>query len=257
MAWPTLHARRSMPSLRRPRAALDDGAEAPGAAARAERDARLAGHLQHAAAGSAAAFEAFYDATFGFARALARRLLRGAEVDDLLADAYFEAWRNVTRFDPARGSAVTWLLTLVRSRALDARRAAAARPRSAGATGELDPPAAADGADAADRAARAKGPDLPTGADPATGAEGADPADRLWRRQCGAELQQALLRLSAAERWVLGLAYLRELSHAEIARCTGMPLGTVKSHAQRAQTKLRAALANLAEKGRPMRPRTE
>ena len=47
----------------------------------------------------------------------------------------------------------------------------------------------------------------------------------------------------APGRWVLGLAYFRELTHSEIAHCTGLPLGTVKSHLLRAQTKLRAALA--------------
>ena len=197
---------------------------------RQERDLRLGALLAAAAAGDAHAFEAFYAGTFAFARTVARRLLRdNAEVEDLLADCYFEAWRSAVRFDPARGSPVTWLLTLVRSRDLDALRAAAARPERAGSR---RPAEAADGASAAPSGDAA---DLPATAD-------ADPAERLWRRQAGAELHAALALLSAPERWVIGLAYLRELSHAEIAHCTGMPLGTVKSHALRAQNKLRALL---------------
>lgn len=184
----------------------------PAAAACAERDAQLATQLAAAATGDGAAFEMFYDATIGFARALARRLLRGADVDDALADAYFDAWRLAPRFDAQRGTALAWLLTIVRSRALDRLRRQAAHP-------------------AADEA-----PAEP--ADP-----GADPAERLWQAQAGGRLHAALAGLSPAERWVLGLAYFRDLSHSRIAAATGMPLGTVKTHLQRAQARLRQALA--------------
>lgn len=177
---------------------------------REARDAELAALLRSAADGDNAAFEAFYDTTIGYAQALARRMLRGPEVEDLLADAFFEAWRNAARFDPGRGSAVTWLLTIVRSRALDRLR-------------QKDPEALED---------------VPEPAD-----EGADPAERLWQRQAGTRLDAALRTLTAAERWALGLAYFRDLSHAQIAEATGLPLGTVKSSIHRAQGKLRAALA--------------
>ncbi|MBL8287875.1 MAG: sigma-70 family RNA polymerase sigma factor [Rubrivivax sp.] len=205
----------------------------PACQARQERDQRLAALLAASAGGDATAFESFYDATFAYARTVARRLLRdNAEVDDLLADCYFEAWRTAARFDAARGSAVTWLLTLVRSRGVDALRAAAARPDRAPTTPFS---ASADAAAAGASEARDPAAALATGA----GADPADPSEQLWQRQAGAELHAALATLSSPERWVLGLAYLRELSHAEIARCTGMPLGTVKSHALRAQNKLR------------------
>jgi RNA polymerase sigma-70 factor (ECF subfamily) len=225
-----------------PAAPDTDHADHADHAARARRDTHLAQLLAAAAAGDAGAFEVFYEATFAYARTVARRLVReAAAVEDLLADCYFEAWRSAARFDAARGSAVTWLLVLVRSRCLDALRAAAARPdrlladvmpshdaRDDDAPGGVfEPRAAAHGADGADGAAAAD-----------------DPAERLWRKQAGAELHAALATLSAPERWVLGLAYLRELTQAEIAACTGMPLGTVKSHALRAQQKLRAALAD-------------
>lgn len=192
----------------------------PERAERTERDTRLAALVKAAARGDSRAFETFYDASFAWARVLARRVLRGASdaaVEDLLADAYFEAWRNAARFDPARGSAVSWLLTIVRSRAVDALRRAAASPDAA----------SGDGPDAESTPADA----------------GSDPAERLWRAQAGSRLHAALGGLSPAERWVLGLAYFRDLSHAEIAAATGLPLGTVKSHALRAQHKLRAVFA--------------
>jgi RNA polymerase sigma-70 factor, ECF subfamily len=185
---------------------------------RTERDRQLAAWLAEAAQGSSGAFEQFHDATVAHARTLARRMLRGpqrdSDCDDLLADAYFEAWRNLARFDAARGGAVTWLLQIVRSRALDLLRRQAAHAAE---------PLAAEAHEAGHEE---------------------DAAQRLWQQQAGTRLHAALSRLTAPERWVLGLAYFRELSHTEIAAATGLPLGTVKSHVQRAQVKLRAALAD-------------
>lgn len=206
------------------RAAPHTSASTPGRAAVAadgERDAHLARLLAACAAGDCTAFEAFYDATFGYAQVVARRMLGGQEVEDLLAEAYFEAWRSVARFDAARGSAVTWLLTIVRSRCLDLLRHHRAHP-SVGGSGD-DPPAS-----------------------DSTPSDAADPIEQLWRQQTDRHLAAALHALSAAERWVLGLAYFRELSHAQIALATGMPLGTVKTLILRAQQRLRQILAPLA-----------
>ncbi|MBI5257553.1 MAG: RNA polymerase sigma factor [Burkholderiales bacterium] len=187
-------------------------------APRAQRDACLAGWLAQAAQGNAQAFEQFYDATAAPARALAVRLLRGPDIDDVLAEAYFQAWREAARFDVVRGSAVTWLLTLVRSRALDLLR----RQRHAARA----PAGAAAGEDPQDLLAC-----------PLPG-----PEDLLSLAEAGGRLATALATLSAQERWVLGLAYFRELSHAAIAQATGLPLGSVKSLLTRAQHKLRTRL---------------
>jgi RNA polymerase sigma-70 factor (ECF subfamily) len=112
---------------------------------------------------------------------------------------------------------VTWLLTIVRSRAVDLLRRRATHPST---PLDDDDDEAADSAD-----------------------EFTDPADRLWRAQAGTRLDAALRELNAAERWVLGLAYFRELPHAAIAQTTGLPLGTVKSLILRSQAKLRSRLA--------------
>jgi RNA polymerase sigma-70 factor, ECF subfamily len=189
----------------------------PERAERAERDAMLAGLLASAAAGKTTAFESFYDATVGYARALARRMVKASDLDDLLADAFFQAWREAARFDPERGSAVTWLLTLVRSRALDLLR----RQR---ATHEVE----AD-----------------TDSQPETASDLPGPDELLGGTQAGTRLHAALALLSSNERWVLGLAYYSDLSHREICEQTGLPLGTVKSLILRAQNKLRAQLTTL------------
>jgi len=203
-----------------PHPASPEGARAPWPAAspaeveRSARDLRLAALLQQAAAGRADAFEAFYDATVAYAQTLARRLVRGAELDDVLAESYFQVWREAQRFDAGRGSAVSWLLTIVRSRALDALRR----------QGALSEPQPDDGA------AETPSPDP-------------GPADLLAAMQSGTRLHAALAALSAQERWLLGLAYFRELTHSQISRETGLPLGSVKSAILRAQVKLRRSLA--------------
>jgi RNA polymerase sigma-70 factor (ECF subfamily) len=189
----------------------------------AARDARLATLLGAAARGDSTAFEAFYDATYAYAHVLARRLLGGGDTDDLLADVFFEAWRKAAAFDAARGSAVTWLLTLVRSRALDLLRHRVVHPSVGGRGTDAD---------------REDEPGRREACAPDT-----DPGDALWRREAGSRLHALVAALSPAERWALGLAYWQELSHAEIAHVTGWPLGTVKSHLLRAQRKLRQALS--------------
>ena len=177
------------------------------------RDTALAAHLSAAAAGSVKAFEAFYDTMVGHAQALARRMVRPPDVADVLSDAFFQAWRDASHFDPTRGSAATWLLTIVHSRALDLLR----RQR---ATREVD-----HTEEPADIAANTPGPE-----------------ELLAEAQIGSRLHAALAGLSANERWVLGLAYYRDLSHSEICEATGLPLGTVKSAIRRAQAKLREQL---------------
>ena len=83
--------------------------------------------------------------------------------------------------------------------------------------------------------------------DSSTPSDAAGPPDLPARAQAGSRLHQALSGLSAQERWVLGLAYYRELTHAEIAAATQLPLGSVKSLITRAQHKLRAHLAAASE----------
>ncbi len=190
----------------------DDAADA--AAARGARDALLASLLQAAAAGNAGAFERVYDLTIGYAHALARRMVPPADVEDVVADAYLQAWRDAAQFDAARGSLVTWLLTIVRSRALDLLRRHKASPEVENTDDDAAQPSEAPG-----------------------------PVDLLAAVQAHSRLHGALAELSPQERWVLGLAYYRELSHREVSDETGLPLGTVKSLILRAQAKLRALLA--------------
>lgn len=78
---------------------------------------------------------------------------------------------------------------------------------------------------------------------PEIAGDGLGPDELMSGMQSGGRLHGALAQLSSNERWVLGLAYYRELSHREICEQTGLPLGTVKSLILRAQAKLREQLA--------------
>lgn len=180
---------------------------------RAQRDVELAGLLRAASLGGAGAFETFYERTIGYAHALARRMVKPDDREDVLADAFFQVWREAGRFDPARGSAVTWLLTLVRSRALDL-----LRHQRAGV-----PVESAD--ELPDRASDLPGPD-----------------ELLALARAGSRLHTAMSTLAPNERWVLGLAFFRDLTHQQIADNTALPLGTVKSLILRSQLKLREQL---------------
>jgi RNA polymerase sigma-70 factor (ECF subfamily) len=192
--------------------AMANADDAPSTAGGPRRDAELARLLACSAAGDVQAFERYYDGCVVYARALARRFVRDAEIADVLAESFFQAWREAPRFDVSRGAARSWLLTIVRSRALDLLR----QRRGAAATGAV------------------AAPDTPS--------DEPGPGDLLAQAQAGTRLHQALLELSSQERWVLGLAYYREMAHAEIAAATRLPLGTVKSLIHRAQRKLRARL---------------
>lgn len=181
------------------------------------RYAELADLLHAAARGDAESFEKFYLRTIRLSGAVIYKLTGGTHVEDVLSESYFQAWRQVKRFDAQRGNALAWLLNIARSRALD--RLRIERSRHGGLEGA--PEALDDDVQHSDT----PGPDT-----------------SLECRQSHGQLQHALGTLSASERWVVGLAYYSEMSHMEIAGCTKFPLGTVKSMLSRSRRVLRQSI---------------
>ncbi len=166
------------------------------------------------AAADEQALSVFYDLTLGKVYALALRICRRPEAaEDVVAEVYLQVWRQAGDYSPARGAVLAWLLTVCRSRALDALR-------------RRDP------------AQTHPDPDLLRVCDPA----GPAPPDLLESLEAGAALHAALRTLSEAQRQILALAFFRDLTHQEIALRLGLPLGTVKSHIRRAQIALRSAM---------------
>src|SRR5690606_745852 len=78
------------------------------------------GLLSRAARGDETAFAELYDATSARVHGLVVRVVRDrAQSEEVTQEAYLEIWRHCTRFDPARGSALSWMLTIAHRKAVD------------------------------------------------------------------------------------------------------------------------------------------
>jgi RNA polymerase sigma-70 factor (ECF subfamily) len=168
--------------------------------------------LPRVAAGDQAAVRECLSRYGGLVWSLARRLLGPSDAEDAVQEVFVDLWKSAGRFDAGRGSELTFVGALARRRLIDRRRAAGRRP-------ELAPL-----------------PDSLPAADDDT-VERRDEADRAW---------QAVGELGDAERRVLTLAIRGGLTHDEIARATGLPLGTVKTHARRGLQRVRELLSRPA-----------
>ena len=166
---------------------------------RGASDAEL---LQAIAARSEIAFE---ELRGRYGRAVARvcRTVAGSEGEDCEQEVFARIWRKAALFDPRRGSAAAWLLTLARRTALNL---------SAG-----------------------RHPAVPIDQEPVGGAVAPPDVDSFW-------LDAALERLSERERTVLELAYYSDLSESAIARRLQVPLGSVKSWKRRGLNRLATLL---------------
>ena len=169
------------------------------------------------AKGDRSALSALFERYAGVALAAALRVLRSrAEAEEVVQDAFLEAWRKAEHYQPERAAFDVWILTIARSRAVDRLRTRESQARSATSS-------------AADR------PE-------ASGKPGAD--EQLDSKRLQRELQRSLLELPAEQRETLELAYREGLSQSEIAARTGTPLGTVKTRMRIATKRLSQLLAS-------------
>jgi RNA polymerase sigma-70 factor, ECF subfamily len=142
-----------------------------------------------------------------------RVLGRVAEADDVAQEVFTRHWREPRRFDAGRGELGSYLRLMARSRALDLWRREHAAHR------------------ARDRLASLTVPDeVPAEERPAAAA-----ARHALRQPVGA----AMLRLPERQREALLLAYWGGMTADEIARRSGVPLGTAKSRIRMGLDRLR------------------
>ncbi len=148
-----------------------------------------------------------------------------ADADDILQEVFLQVHRSLEGYDPARGAFSTWLYRITVNRCLNWRRRGSHAPAS------LDEIAAAGhAADDADTGAAG-------GAPPAARTLVAHPtADRY---ETDDSVRRALDRLSRKLRVVVILRHYWDLSYAEIAEITDLPLGTVKSRLNIAMRQMR------------------
>ncbi len=154
--------------------------------------------------------------------ALARREVGGchADAEDLVQEIFIELWTHAGRFDPTVATEATFVAMIARRRLIDRRRK---RSRT-----RLE---------------------LPLTAGLATSASGPEAA--VDRRDEAEEARRGLDQLATDQRRVLLLAIDDGLTYDQIAQRTGMPLGTVKTHARRALIRLRAWLAATGHRTAP------
>ena len=144
---------------------------------------------------------------------LALRVLRDeALAEDAVQEAFLTIWRTAPRFVPERGSASTWILTLVHRRAVDVvRREQRRRADSLEGTVEQ-------------------------------GGGGAD--EEAWLRLQRERVQDALRQLPDQQREALELAYYGGFTQSELAERLGQPIGTIKSRMFNGLARLRELLGD-------------
>ncbi len=140
-----------------------------------------------------------------------------ADVDDALQDVFLEVWNRAHLYDPAKGKALGWVITMARRRAIDRVRRRQAYDR----------------AEERMRLTAERDPSQCTECNVETDANISD---------CAEMLRQALETLPVAQRQAVELAYYHGLSQREIAAKTGVPLGTIKTRLELGVRKIRAAV---------------
>jgi RNA polymerase sigma-70 factor (ECF subfamily) len=174
---------------------------------------RLSDLLRRSARGDQQAFAELYDATSSRVFGLAVRVVRDpAQAEEVAQEAFMEVWKTSSRFDPERGSALSWLMTICHRKAVDRVRSAEASTRRDTTyhqqNSTIDHDATADAAQASMEAQR---------------------------------VRNALKGLTDVQREAIELAYFGGYSHTEVAGILDLPVGTAK-------TRIRDGLIRLRDK---------
>jgi RNA polymerase sigma factor (sigma-70 family) len=163
--------------------------------------------------GDREAFAELYDRYGDAAYSLAVRIVRDRDLAaDVVQDAFLAVWKNAASFDPDRGQASTWILTMTHNKAVDLVRREQRRRAD-----QLDPEHDAPGDDPA-------------------------PEQLAYLSAARAQIREAMAKLPAAHREVIELAYFGGYTQSELAEMLSVPMGTIKSRSFAALKALRTAL---------------
>lgn len=168
--------------------------------------------LNRIAAGDNSAVDECLDTYGGLVWSLARRLMRDQDdAEDAVQEVFLDIWKNAGRFDENQASETTFIAMIARRRIIDKIRYSARRISAESLDDVLLEPF--------------------------------NRADREMQVSVEAnEAAKALQTLRPEQQQVLRLSIVQGMSHQEISEATGMPLGTVKTHARRGLLQVREAL---------------
>jgi RNA polymerase sigma-70 factor (ECF subfamily) len=174
--------------------------------------------LGAAGRGDESAFAALYDTVAARVYGLVRRILRDVhQSEEVTQEVFLQIWETSNRFDPARGSALSWIMTIAHRRAVDRVRSSEAQRRR----------------DVTDAERSIRTPFDQT-------------AEAAHASIDATDVRGALATLSPTQRQALELAYLGGHTHVEVAALLQIPVGTAKSRIRDGLIQLRDHLAPAA-----------
>lgn len=186
-------------------------ATVPAAPPPADLDRRARELLQRVAQGEQAAFSSLYDLIAPRMLGLVRHVLRDhSQSEEVTQEVLLEIWQTASRFDPNKGKAVTWMLTMAHRRAID-------RVRSSQSS--------------RDRDTRIGIRDLDREFDSVS--------ESVEIRLEHEMVKNAMTRLTDLQRQAVELAYYGGYSHSEVAAMLSVPIGTVKTRLRDGMIRLR------------------
>lgn len=170
--------------------------------------------LSLVAEGDQRAFATLYELMAPRVLGLVRRVLRDpAQSEEVAQEVFLEIWQNATRFDMAKGTATTWIMTMTHRRAVD-------RVRSAQSSRDRDTKVGI----------RDFTPDFDNVAE---SVEVTIEHERV---------KVAMSRLTDLQRQAVTLAYYGGYSHTEVAEMLHIPVGTIKTRLRDGMIRLRDEL---------------
>jgi len=166
------------------------------------------------AQGDQRAFSALYDEVSPRVFGLVKRLLIDhAQSEEVAQEVFLEIWQNATRYEPAKGGATTWILTMAHRRAVD-------RIRSSQASRDRD---------------------VKIGIRDYVG-EYDNVSAEVEVTIEHERVKEAMLQLTELQRQAVSLAYYGGYSHSEVAAMLKVPIGTVKTRLRDGMIRLRDEL---------------
>ena len=170
--------------------------------------------LAQIAGGDQAAFGALYDEISPRVFGLVRRLLVDhAQAEEVTQEVFLEIWQNASRYEPSKGGASTWILTMAHRRAVD-------RIRSSQS--------------GRDRDVKIGIRDYVSDYD--------NVADTVETTIEHERVKEAMSQLTELQRQAVTLAYYGGFSHSEVAAMLSVPIGTVKTRLRDGMIRLRDEL---------------